>query len=103
MVSFITEQTLPLRQLALMLPGNSGRHLHYETLRRWWRNGVRGIHLETRPFGGKRVSSMEAIDRFMHHLAALEVEPEDEPIVTAPRLTPEDRQSLERCRNKKNF
>jgi hypothetical protein len=96
-VSFITEQTLP------QLPGNGGRPLHYETLRRWWRHGVRGVHLETKPFGGKRVSSLEAIDRFMHTLAVLEGQPDEEPIVTAPRLSEEDKKLVALCRNKNNF
>jgi hypothetical protein len=102
-ISFLTEQVYVLSELATKYPGNKGKHLHYETLRRWWKHGIRGVHLETKPFGGRRVSSLEAVDRFINRLAALEMPADEEPIVTAPRLDAESQRALERCRNKRNF
>jgi hypothetical protein len=102
-ISFLTEQTMCLRELATKFPGNKGKSLHYETLRRWWKHGVRGVHLETKPFGGKRVSSLEAVDRFINRLAALEMPADEEPILTAPRLDAESQRAMERLKSKRNF
>lgn len=73
MVYACQETLLPLRALAERLPGNKGTdHLHYETVRRWVKVGVRGIRLESKVMGGKRVSSLPAVDRFMDRLTQLE-------------------------------
>lgn len=102
MVSFITEQCLPLKALAAILPGNCGQNLHYETLRRWAMQGVQGVRLESKKFGGKRVSSLEAVDRFMEQLTAREMAAE-QVTMPAPRISAEQQAVLARCRDKRNY
>ncbi len=46
-----------------------GRAPHPETIARWARRGCRGIRLETVLLGGRRYSSLEAIERFFNSLS----------------------------------
>jgi hypothetical protein len=101
MVSLICEQTLPLRALAKMVPGNCGKPLHYETLRRWSRQGVQGVKLESKKLGGKRVSSLEAVDRFMEQLTAREVAAEE--VAIAPRMSAAEQAIRNRCLDIRNY
>ncbi len=67
-MNILTEQPLSLRQAASRLPGNSGKSMSYYTLWKYARRGHRGINLETKPLGGRLVTSMEAVQRFMDRL-----------------------------------
>lgn len=102
MVSLILEQTLPLQALAKLVPGNCGRSVHYETLRRWARQGVQGVKLESKKLGGKRVSSLEAVDRFMEQLTAREVAAE-ESVAFAPRMSAAEQAIQDRCLDIRNY
>lgn len=95
---FQSEPLLPLVEAAKLLPGNKGKHLHYETLRRWGKVGVRGVRLETKPLGGKKVTSPQAIDRFMDRLAAAEALDEEMDQITAADMAQE-----QLIRNRKAF
>jgi hypothetical protein len=69
MVNVVNEQPLTLQQLAERLP------FSYKTIHSWSKYGHRGVKLETVPLGGKRISSMEAVQRFTERLAQLEAAP----------------------------
>ncbi len=46
-----------------------GRSPHPETIARWARRGCRGVRLETIVLGGRRYSSVEAVERFFIRLS----------------------------------
>ncbi len=64
------ETLLTFSQAAKRLPQfDGGRRPCPATVWRWARHGVRGIILESRLFGGRYVTSIEALDRFSKALA----------------------------------
>ncbi len=65
MIDLRCEQMRSLTQATKDVPGNP----HVSTLIRWWRRGVRGIRLETIVVGGRRFTSLEAIQRFVARLS----------------------------------
>src|SRR4051794_11991685 len=76
MINIHTEQLRSLAEAARELPrqGNS-RGVHVSTLCRWWRHGVQcgvqgRVKLETVVIGGRRYTSVEAIQRFVERLNA---------------------------------
>jgi hypothetical protein len=56
-----TETPVPFNQAPQHIPGRP----HVSTLHRWRLSGVRGRKLETFLSGGRRFTSMEAIQRFL--------------------------------------
>lgn len=44
-----------------------GRSIHYVTVHRWATRGVRGVRLETTWIGGRRFTSLQAVQRFIDH------------------------------------
>lgn len=74
MIDFAVERPLTLQQLATLVP------FSYKTLHKWHKYGYRGIKLESRPFPGKVVSSLEATQRFSDRIATLNQPP------AAPRV-----------------
>lgn len=54
-----------------------GRKLHYSTVNRWFRRGVRGVHLEAIRTGGTLCTSEQALARFFQQLATKD---ESEPV-----------------------
>lgn len=84
----LTETLLSLSEAAKILPGTP----HLSTLHRWRLRGVRGVKLETCLVGGRRYTSVEAVDRF---LAASTAAADSQP---NPRRTPVQRQrAIERA------
>ena len=63
-----TEELIPLKQLGLMFPGRAGKAISRATLFRWMLKGVKGHKLESLLIGGKRVSSRQAVARFLDSL-----------------------------------
>ena len=61
-------QTEQIRLLARASPDVPGRP-HASTLIRWAMRGVRGVRLETVVIGGRRFTSLEAIQRFVARLS----------------------------------
>lgn len=61
MLDIRNEHLMSLRNAAISLPGRP----HVSTLHRWRQRGVRGVKLETCLVGGKRFTSLEAIERFI--------------------------------------
>jgi hypothetical protein len=68
------EQVLPVKKAPKYIPGNVSTH----TAWRWATRGVRGIKLESMMVGGTRVTSREAIDRFLSKLNPESVPTTDE-------------------------
>ena len=62
MINLSRETLIPLTQAAKLIPGCG---VHISTLHRWRLRGIRGVRLETILIGGKRFTSVEAIDRFI--------------------------------------
>ena len=64
-----TEQVGTFTEIAAKLPRVNGRKIHSSTLWRWVVKGMNGCHLEARKFGGRFLTSIEAVDRFTAELA----------------------------------
>lgn len=62
MPDFSSETACPLKQAAKLFPHPPS----LQTLWRWASRGVRGVTLETFRQGGKRFTTREAVDRFLH-------------------------------------
>ena len=67
----LDERLLTLSEAAEQIPGG----VHLSTLHRWRTRGVRGHVLETLRIGGKRVTSIEALQRFADSLSAADGAP----------------------------
>jgi hypothetical protein len=65
MIDLANETPLTLKEAAARLPGRP----HLGTLHRWIAKGVRGVHLEAGLLGGKRITSLEAVQRFLDALS----------------------------------
>jgi hypothetical protein len=63
-----------------LLPLKNVPHATYRTRRRWARDGIRGVRLETVFIGGRQMTSTEAVRRFF---AALNAAPESGAAVPA--------------------
>ncbi len=66
MIDHEAEQLLTLTAAAKLLPGRP----NVATLWRWRTSGIRGIKLETFLFGGRRMTSREALSRFFERTTA---------------------------------
>ncbi len=59
-IDLSTERLVSLTEAAALLPGRP----HLATLWRWCTRGVRGRRLESLEIGGRRYTSLEALQRF---------------------------------------
>ena len=66
MIDFQKEHLRTLSEAARLLPGRP----HVSTLHRWARRGVKGVRLDTVRIGGRRYTSIEAVQRFAAGLTA---------------------------------
>lgn len=69
MINLETEQVVSFKEAAERVPWPGDRKPSYETIRRWADRGVRGHKLETARIGGRRVTTLEAIYRFLQVLS----------------------------------
>lgn len=69
MIDLEAEQVLSFKQAAELVPWPDGRKPSHETIRRWASRGVRGHKLESVLIGGRRVTTLEAIQRFLASLS----------------------------------
>lgn len=81
-IDLSSETLLSLRDAAKSLPGRP----HISTIFRWRRVGVRGVRLETCRIGGRRFTSVEALNRFL-----IAINEPDAKAQTAPRSRPRRR------------
>lgn len=65
--SFLSEDLLGVAEVRELLPA----HPHPATIRRWMLIGFQGVLLESTFAGRRRVTSKEAVARFMQRTAAL--------------------------------
>ena len=70
MISIQHEQLVTLTEAARRLPGRSTRP-SVSTIFRWVSPGLRGIQFETVKVGGRRCTSIEALERFFQRLTDL--------------------------------
>jgi hypothetical protein len=73
MIDISSERLILLSAAAAYIPGRP----HSSTLFRWWRDGSRGIKLESLLVGGRRYTSVEAIERFIQRLSSPHSEQHD--------------------------
>jgi hypothetical protein len=79
MVDLAKEQVFPLAVPPVWLVGRTGKTVHRTTLERWHKLGLKGgqIKLETTLVGATRVSSVEAVERFLAQLNGQAPTPDD--------------------------
>lgn len=66
MIDHHNENLLPLTRVPRILPKQpGGTSVHVATIYRWISRGIRGTRLETIRIGGRRYTSVEAVDRFI--------------------------------------
>lgn len=70
MIDRETETLLTLQEAADSLPAIGGRKPHWRTVYGWHWKGLRGVRLETVVVAGRRLTSREAIDRFIQRTTA---------------------------------
>ena len=71
MIDIATETVLSLSEAREKLPRRrKNARPDLATMYRWWRQGIRGIRLETIMVGATRCTSIEALQRFFNALTA---------------------------------
>lgn len=65
MIDIRLERLLTLAQAAKLIPGRQGKALAVSTIHRWALDGVCGVQLETVLVGGRKMTSVEALQRFV--------------------------------------
>lgn len=55
----------PLLPLVIAIKQATGRQVHLSTALRWCQRGSRGVKLESKVLGGRRLCSVEAVHRFV--------------------------------------
>jgi hypothetical protein len=70
MPDLLSEDVITLRQAAALLPRRRGRPANYSTVWRWATAGSRGVVLQTAALPGGRVTSRQALSRFVAELTA---------------------------------
>ncbi len=77
MQSLKGERVVQLPEAANLLRQTTGASYHPATLNRWARFGVRGVRLESILVGGRRLTSKQALDRFINRLNAADEPPSE--------------------------
>ena len=72
MIDIHSESIIPVSEIRSHVPRNprTGKKAHLATGWRWIKRGCRGVKLETVLIGGKRYSSLEALQRFVERTTA---------------------------------
>ena len=89
MIDIEKERLKLMTEAAKSLPGRP----HVSTLWRWFRRGIKGVKLETTVLGGRRYTSVEALQRFADRLTI------DSPYFPTPPVT--DPKSIDQVAAKK--
>ena len=70
MIDIETETLVPLGDVPNIVPrGPHGKPIHVSVAYRWSQKGLHGVRLETVQYGGRRMTSREAISRFVKRLS----------------------------------
>lgn len=80
MIDIQRENILTLAQASKRIPGRTGPSLSVSTIHRWVLNGVGGTYLETIMVGGRKMTSVEAIQRFCDARTRSKGSPERDPV-----------------------
>ena len=65
MINLQNEQLIPIRKVPRLLPRQTnGKRVHLSAVYRWMQRGRRGVCLEYLKIGGRRFTSIEAVQRF---------------------------------------
>jgi hypothetical protein len=85
-IDTFTEELIPIKDLARELPGQSGKPVHWMTVGRWCRDGLRGIFLESVNVGNQRCTTRQAWARFVEAQTRVvdAGEPAQQPIPVKP-------------------
>ena len=70
MLDLPCEDPLPIRDVPAEVQEATGHRPHIATVWRWVQRGCRGVKLETALVGGRRITSREAIHRFVEATTA---------------------------------
>ena len=97
MFDVMTEQPIGLEEVAAVLPGCQGQRVAVNTVRRWARDGLRGIRLETVMVGGRRCTSRKSVQRFIEATTEARERPPEQPRRRRAR-TDRHQQSVTRLR-----
>lgn len=62
------EKLMSLKEAAKLFPGRDGQSIHYVTVDRYAKRGLKGVLLETVQAGHRRCTSIEAVQRFIEAL-----------------------------------
>jgi hypothetical protein len=86
MINTTLEKPIPIDEIpAEHIPGRGGKPVHQVTLSLWYRRGVRGVKLETLLIGGRRCTSIEALNRFYQAISQASHPSHQPPAEAAPR------------------
>lgn len=67
----VNEELIPLGRVPDLIPSRQpGKRLNQATVWRWANRGARGVLLETAVVGGGRLTSVEAVQRFVDRLSS---------------------------------
>jgi hypothetical protein len=70
MLDILNEKPIPLSKAARLFPSsNDEGTIHISTIHRWRTNGVRGVKLDAAMMGGRWVTTVEEIQRFIDRLS----------------------------------
>jgi hypothetical protein len=70
MIDISAEHLISLAEVPDAIPrGATGKPVHLSVVYRWVQRGIRGTKLEAIQFGGRRMTSTEAIERFVRALS----------------------------------
>lgn len=65
MIDLQKEQLIAIREVPRLLPRQAnGKRVHLSAVYRWMQRGRRGVRLEYLKIGGRRFTSLEAVQRF---------------------------------------
>ena len=68
MIDIAHETTISFSEAADSLPTRRGRKPHIASIHRWATRGFNGVCLEYLKLGGQRITSVEAVQRFLDRL-----------------------------------
>lgn len=72
MIDIQREKLVPLCDVPALLPKRNGKKINISTVFRWGQRGLQGRRLETVQVGGRKCTSLEAIQRFFDRLGQRE-------------------------------
>jgi hypothetical protein len=77
-----SETPLTFSEAARRLPNFNGKPVHISALGRWTKKGLKGVCLEWAKFGGRNVTTVEALARFLAALSESAQVPHSRPVST---------------------